>query len=164
MRVSLVVAAARNNVIGLGGKIPWRLPDDQAFFKKLTVGHCIVMGRKTFESLPRPLPNRKTLVLSRQAHEPVGDVEYWTSLTAALDRARSENFAECFIAGGEAIYHEGLSIADRIYLTRIDVSPDGDTHFPAIDEAKWKCFERKSHPIDGRHALSFAFETWERIE
>ena len=75
MRVSLIVAAARNDVIGVRGEIPWRLPDDQRFFKKLTVGHCVVMGRKTFDSLPRPLPDRKNLVLSREAREPDGPVE-----------------------------------------------------------------------------------------
>ena len=164
MRVSLVVAAARNGVIGLGGKIPWRLPDDQRFFKKLTIGHCVVMGRKTFDSLPRPLSDRKTLVLSRQAHGPGDGVEYWTDLASALDRARAEGFAECFIAGGEAVYLEAMSIADRIYLTRIDATPEGDTHFPEIDEANWKCIARESHPIDERHAHSFTFETWDRVD
>jgi dihydrofolate reductase len=164
MRVSLVVAAARNGVIGLRGKIPWRLPDDQRFFKKLTVGHCVVMGRKTFDSLPRPLPDRRTLVLSRQAHESAGDVEYWTELTAALDRAREVGFAECFIAGGEAVYREGLPLANRIYLTRIDAAPEGDTHFPEIDEAVWKCVAREPHPRDERHVHSFVIETWDRAE
>ena len=164
MRVSLIVAAARNGVIGLGGKIPWRLPDDQRFFKRLTVGHCVVMGRKTFESLPRPLPDRKTVVLSRHPHEPDGDVAYPTSLAAALELARAEGFAECFIAGGEAVYLEGLAVADRIYLTRIDASPEGDTHFPEIDEARWQCLEREPHPADDRHAHSFVFETWERTQ
>jgi dihydrofolate reductase len=162
MRVSLVVAAASNGVIGLRGKIPWRLPDDQRFFKKLTVGHCVVMGRKTFDSLPRPLPDRKTLVLSRQAHEAGGDVEYWTDLAAALDRARGEGFAECFIAGGEAVYREGMSLANRIYLTRIDAAPEGDTHFPELDEADWKCIDREPHARDERHAHSFVIETWDR--
>lgn len=162
MRVSLIVAAARNGVIGRGGKIPWRLPDDQRFFKKLTIGHCVVMGRKTFDSLPRPLVDRKTLVLSRQAHEPGRDVEFSTDLTSALEQARAEGFTECFIAGGEAVYREGMSAADRIYLTRIEATPEGDTHFPEIDEADWKCIAREAHPIDERHAHAFTFETWDR--
>ena len=164
MRVSLIVAAARNDVIGVRGEIPWRLPDDQRFFKKLTVGHCVVMGRKTFDSLPRPLPDRKNLVLSREAREPDGPVEYLQDLTAALDRARAIGFRECFIAGGEAIYRESMKSADRIYLTRVDAEPEGDTHFPELDESEWKCVSRESHPADDRHAHSFTFETWDRSD
>jgi dihydrofolate reductase len=164
MRVSLVVAAARNGVIGRLGKIPWHLPDDQRFFKDVTIGHCVVMGRKTFDSLPSPLPDRENFVLSRRPHEPVPDVEFFRDLQAAIDRARELGFSECFIAGGEDIYREGMETADRIYLTRVDAKPEGDTRFPEIDEARWRCVERKLHPIDERHAHSFAFETWERTD
>ena len=163
MRVSLVVAAARNGVIGLRGKIPWRLPDDQRFFKDVTVGHCVVMGRKTFDSLPCPLADRKNFVLSRRPHEPVPGVEFFRNLATAVDRARELDFSECLIAGGEDIYREGMETADRIYLTRVDAEPEGDTRFPEIDEARWRCIERELHPIDERHAHSFTFETWERV-
>jgi dihydrofolate reductase len=163
MRVSLVVAAGRNGVIGHRGKIPWRLPDDQKFFKRLTVGHCVVMGRKTFESLPRPLPDRKTFVLSRQPHESGPDFEFADALAVVLGRARKEGFKECFIAGGEAVYLEGMALADRIYLTHVDAKPEGDTFFPKIDERHWSLSARESHPADPRHAHSFDFETWDRI-
>ena len=164
MRVSLVVAAARNGVIGSHGKIPWRLPDDQRFFKDVTSGHCVVMGRKTFDSLPKPLPNRENFVLTRRGHDAVPGVEFFVDLAAAIDRARERGFDECFIAGGEAIYREGMDVADRIYRTRIDAEPEGDTRFPEIDEKKWKCVERKPHSIDERHAHTFTFETWDRVD
>jgi dihydrofolate reductase len=163
MRVSLVVAAARNGAIGLRGKLPWRLPDDQRFFKALTLGHCVVMGRKTFDSLPGPLPNRKNLVLSRQPPPPDQTVDFLPDLAAALDRARAEGFAECFIAGGEAVYREGLTSANRIYLTRIDAEPEGDTFFPEIDETLWQCVSRENHPTDEKHVHAFDFEIWDRL-
>jgi dihydrofolate reductase len=163
MRVSLVVAAARNGVIGHCGKIPWRLPDDQKFFKALTVGHCVVMGRKTFESLPRPLPDRKTIVLSRRAHEPRPDLEFALDLAAALDRARKQGFSECFVAGGEAVYLESIETADRIYRTRVDAEPEGDTFFPEIDGRQWSLRDREAHPADDRHAHGFDIEIWDRI-
>lgn len=162
MRVSLVVAAARNGVIGLSGEIPWRLPDDQRFFRKLTTGHCIVIGRKTFDSIGRALPGRKNLVLSRSPHEPVKDVEFFRDLSSAVDWARQEGLEECFIAGGEAIYREGLVIADRILLTRVDAEPEGDTHFPELDQRVWQCIDREPHEVDERHAHAFVIETWER--
>lgn len=164
MRVSLVVAAARNSVIGQHGAIPWHLRDDQRFFKQLTTGHCVIMGRKTFESLPRPLPNRTTIVLSRQVRDFGHEVESARNLEAAIDSARTAGFDECFIAGGEAVYNEGLLIADRIYLTRVDAEPEGDTFFPELEEDRWQCVESAPHPIDDRHAFSFTFEIWDRTE
>ncbi len=164
MRVSLVVAAARNGVIGFRGDIPWHLPNDQRFFKDLTVGHCVVMGRKTFESLPRPLPNRKTIVLTRGTRKFAKGVESARDLSDALDRARALDFEECFIAGGEAVYREGIEFADCIYRTLVDADPVGDTVFPAIDESHWRLIASEPHPVDERHALSFAFETWERVD
>jgi dihydrofolate reductase len=168
MRVSLVVAVARNGVIGLHGKIPWRLPDDQRFFKAVTTGHCVVMGRKTFDSIGRPLPGRINLVLSRRPREsvdPSGEqVEFFLDLTSALDWARSHAITECFIAGGEAIYRESLAHADRVLLTRVDAEPEGDTYFPELDEQHWRCVDRDPHPIDERHAHAFTIETWNRID
>jgi len=168
MRVSLVVAAARNGVIGHRGRIPWRLPDDQRFFKRLTTGHCVVMGRKTFESIGRPLPDRENLVLSRQEQGLGGagtdgrGITLLPDLSAALDRARKGGFAECFVIGGEGLYREALPIADRIYCTRVEAEPEGDVLFPAIDESQWRCLDRDPHPADARHAHAFTIETWER--
>ncbi len=164
MRVSIVVAAARNGVIGNGDEIPWRLPADQRFFKEVTTGHCIIMGRDTYDTLDRPLPNRKNLVLTSRPHEPAPEVEFFPSLADAIDRARELDFEECFIAGGENVYREGLDFADRIYLTRVDAEPEGDTVFPEFDASRFRCVERRPHAIDERHAHAFVFETWDRID
>jgi len=138
------------------------LPDDQRFFRQLTTGHAIVLGRKTFDSIGRALPGRKNLVLSRYPHEPVEGIEFFRDLKSAVEWAREHELEECFIVGGEAIYREGLAIADCVYLTRIDAEPAGDTHFPEIDEALWTCVDRKPHAADERHAYAFEIETWER--
>lgn len=164
MRLSLVVAAARNGVIGLDGEIPWRLPDDQRFFRKLTTGHCIVIGRKTFESIGKALPGRKNLVLSRRPHAPVEGIEFFRDLDSAVAWARRDGQTECFVAGGEAIYREALEIADAVYLTRVDAEPEGDTFFPALDPARFRCAEREEHAADERHAHAFAIETWLRVD
>jgi dihydrofolate reductase len=164
MRVSIVVAAARNGVIGNGDEIPWRLPADQRFFKNVTTGHCIVMGRDTYDTLDRPLPHRKNLVLTSRPHEPVPEVEFFRSLAAAIERARELGFGECFIAGGENVYREGLDIADRIYLTRVDAEPEGDAVFPDFDTTRFRCVEREPHPADDRHPHAFVFETWDRVD
>ena len=162
MRVSIVVAAARNGVIGRDGEIPWRLPDDQRFFKTVTTGHCVVMGRKTFEGLARPLPDRRNYVLTRGPGPGIPGVEVFRDLASAIASARENGEHECFIAGGEDVYREALELADRVYLTRVEAEPEGDTHFPAIDEARWRLVERRAHPPDERHAHAFAFETWDR--
>ena len=162
MRISLVVAAARNGVIGRDGEIPWRLPDDQRFFRELTTGHCIVIGRKTFDSIGKPLPRRRTLVLSRRPHEAVEGVEFHRDLASALQAARADGTTECFVAGGEAIYREALAIADAVYLTRVEAEPEGDTFFPTLDPEVWECVERRPHAIDERHAHAFTIEVWER--
>lgn len=164
MRVSLVVAAARNGAIGLRGEIPWRLPDDQRFFRRVTTGHAVVMGRKTYESIGRPLPKRENLVLTRIETDPTPGIHFFPDLDSALAWAREQGFAECFVAGGEAVYREALACADRVLLTRVEAEPEGDVFFPALDESLWRCSAREPHPADERHAHAFAIETWERRE
>lgn len=162
MRISLVVAAARNGVIGHAGGIPWKLPDDQRFFRDLTKGHCIVIGRKTHDEIGRALPGRKNLVVSRTPRAAAGEVEFFTTLPEAIEWARAHGYGECFIAGGEDIYREGLAWADCVHLTRVDATPPGDTFFPELDERIWRCVERRPHGRDERHAHAFVFERWER--
>lgn len=162
MRISLVVAAANNGVIGHRGGIPWRLPDDQRFFRDLTRGHCIVIGRKTFDEIGKALPDRKNLVVSRTPRASAGGVEFFTDLESALAWARAAGFADCFIAGGEGLYREGLAFAECVHLTRVDAEPEGDTFFPELDPAMWHCVERRPHARDDRHAHAFAFERWAR--
>lgn len=162
MRVSLIVAAARNGVIGDAGGIPWRLPDDQKFFRRMTTGHAIVIGRRTFDSIGKALPNRRNLVLTHHPPAPVEGVSFFPDLATALAAARAEGMEECFIAGGEAIYREGLEVADRVYLTRVEATPAGDTFFPDLDETRFECIEREVHAADDRHDHDFVIETWIR--
>ena len=162
MRISLVVAAARNGVIGQRGEIPWRLPDDQRFFRRLTTGHVILMGRKTFDSIGRPLPKRTNLVLSRSDLSAIEGIEAFRSFEDAEQWARERKTPEFFVIGGEALYRDALSKADRIYLTRVDSEPEGDAFFPEIDETQWELAFEKAHPVDEEHALAFRFETWTR--
>lgn len=162
MRLSLVVAAARNGVIGFRGEIPWRLPDDQRFFRSVTMGHAIVMGRKTFDSIGKPLPGRRNLVLSRTQRESVDAVHLFEDLDAAIDWSQRRDERELFVIGGEAVYREAMPRADRIFRTRVDAKPEGDVFFPDIDPAVWRCVRREPHEADERHAFAFAIETWER--
>lgn len=162
MRVSMIVAVARNGVIGNEGEIPWRLPEDQKFFRRTTMGHVLIYGRKTFDSIGRALPGRPNFVLTRSEHAPVEGVDFFADLASAIEAARASGESECFIAGGEAIYREGLAIADRVYRTVVDAEPAGDTRFPELDEARWTCVERTPHAVDDRHAHAFVIETWDR--
>ena len=126
----------RNRVIGKDGDLPWRLPDDQRFFRRTTLGKPIIMGRKTFEEIGRPLPKRRNIVLSRRGLDAEG-VEVATTLEAALALARSDAPGEAFIIGGAEIYSLALPMTDRLYMTLIDAELDGDTWFPDFDTTNW---------------------------
>ncbi len=165
MRVTLIAAVARNGVIGQDGGIPWRLPADLAYFKRTTMGHTLVMGRRTFES-SGPLPGRTTIVLTRQRgwRPPAGaaGVETAASLDEALVRAAARGEDEIFVCGGEAIYRRALPVADRLHLTRVAAEPEGDTFFPDFDPARWRRASREEHAPDERNPMGYAFEVWER--
>ena len=140
--VALIAAVADNGVIGADGAIPWRLPTDFAFFKRMTIGKPLIMGRKTFESIGRPLPGRTNIVVSRQkGYQPDG-VLVIDTLDAALDHAQAiaaaDRVDEVMIGGGAQIYGEAMSLADRLYVTHVALWPDGDTRFPNIDENVWE--------------------------
>lgn len=134
--VTLIAAVARNGVIGDGLTIPWDLPGDLARFKRLTMGHPVVMGRRTFDSIGRPLPGRRTLVITRQHGWHHADVETAHSVADALTLAGSS--AEVFVAGGGQIYVEAMPLATRLVITEVRLTPTGDVHFPVIDPAVWQ--------------------------
>ena len=159
LRLTVVVAVARNGVIGKDGDLPWRLPDDLAYFKRLTSGHPIVMGRKTWESLGRPLPNRRNIVLSRQADYVADGAEVVADLSDAL---RALPDGEAFVIGGAGLYAAALPIADRVCWTEVHADVEGDTDFPAWDRSGWEETERTSHAADERHAFAFDFVVYER--
>ena len=162
--LSLVVARARNGVIGKDGAIPWRLSSDMRRFKTRTMGKPVVMGRKTWASFPqRPLPGRANIVLSRDpGFRPEGA---WTfsALDAALAAARAMTKDEICIVGGGALYAETLPVADRIYLTEVDAAPRGDAHFPDFDEARFRETAREAFPAGPRDAHAFVIRTLERL-
>lgn len=161
MEVALIAALARNGVIGRDGDLPWRLPKDLARFKKLTSGHCVVMGRKTWESIGRPLPKRTNIVVSRSL-QTRDDILLAGSLDEALSLAR-ESAASCaYVIGGARLYQEALARAERLELTRVHAEVEGDVSFPAFDEAAYRIVRSEEHPADERHEHAFCFESWLR--
>jgi dihydrofolate reductase len=162
MIVTLIAALSENRVIGRDGDLPWRLPADLRRFKRITSGHTVIMGRKTFETLDAPLPDRRTIVVTRRTdYQPVG-VEVAHDLDDALALAGGED--EVFILGGGEIYALALPRADRMELTIVHDEFDGDTFFPAFDEMEWRLVQAERHASDDRHAHAFTFRTYERAD
>jgi dihydrofolate reductase len=157
-RVSLIAAVARNGVIGRDGRMPWHLPEDLKRFKALTMGHAIVMGRKTFDSIGRLLPGRRTIIVTRQRNYRVEGADVVHSIDDAIALARGDD--EVFVIGGGEIYVQALGRANRLHLTEIDATAEGDVHFPAIDRTQWHETSRETHrAADG---TAFAFVTYDR--
>lgn len=150
MSVTLVAAVAANGVIGVDGALPWRLPEDLEHFKALTLGHPMVMGRATYESIGRPLPGRTTIVVTRQAGWSAAGVEVAGSLEEALARAAAID-DDVFLVGGGQVYAEALEreLVDSMVITRVHASPEGDTRFPQLDWAHWRPVAHIPHPADG---------------
>jgi dihydrofolate reductase len=160
-RLSLIVAMARNRVIGANGGIPWRLPNELRLFKRLTMGHHIVMGRKTFESIGRLLPGRTTVIVTRQAGYAVSGAVVVHSLGEALAAcARDE---EIFVIGGAELFRSALPLADRIHLTVVDVEPAGDTFMPEFDPRDWRESSAETFGRDARHPYDYRYSVLERI-
>jgi dihydrofolate reductase len=167
MKVSLVVAMDERGAIGRGGGLPWHLPTDLARFKRLTMGHHLIVGRRTWESIGRPLAGRRILVVTRHPERPAlsgqpAGVAAVTSLDEALARAAEAGDDEAFVGGGASIYRESLPRADRLYLTRVRATVDGDTFFPPFDVDGWRELEREEIPADGRNAHATTFLVLER--
>ena len=160
MMISLIAAVADNGVIGRDGGLPWRLAADLKRFKQLTMGKCLVMGRKTYESVGRPLPGRTSIVVTRDpGWRAVPGVLVAHSLEEALGLAAGE---EVFLAGGESLYEEGLTRADRLYLTHVHAEVEGDTRFPEVDFDRWKVVREEHHEADGKNAFAQTFRVYER--
>lgn len=148
-RISIIAAVAANGVIGSGNALPWQLPEDLKRFKALTLGHPVVMGRKTFESIGRPLPGRRNIIVSRNAVFSADGCETAASLDAALASC-AETTDEVFVIGGAQIYAEAMPLADRLYLTEIRMDFPGDAHFPVFNRQDWREASReKRHAADG---------------
>ena len=162
MRVTLIAAMAENRVIGRDNALPWHLPDDLARFKQRTEGHVVIMGRRAFESVGRPLPNRRSIVITRKHDYHPPGAEIARSLEEALERARETKQDEVFILGGAEIYTVALPEVDRLELTIVHADVSGDTLFPECDLDEWSLIDEQRHEADPRHAYAFSFRTYER--
>lgn len=160
MTLSLVVAASSNNVIGRDGGLPWHLPDDLRQFKRLTTGKAVIMGRSTYESIGRPLPDRRNIVMTRNADYVADGCDVVSSVSEAIDAL--EGAEEAMIIGGGQVYRDFLPLADRIYLTRVQAEVEGDTYFPEIDEAAWRLVSSEHHAADEKHRYAFDVMVFER--
>ena len=158
--ITVLAAVAENNALGKENQLLWHLPDDFKRFKTLTSGHFIIMGRKTFESFPKPLPNRTHVIISRQAnYQPEGCIVV-NSLEQAIEACPKTE--EVFIIGGGEIYRQSIAVADKLDLTKVHASFEADTLFPEIDLSQWQLVFEEHHPKDERHDYAFTFQTFAR--
>ncbi len=160
LKITLIVAAAENNAIGKNNQMLWHLPDDFKYFKQHTLDHSVVMGRKTYESIGKPLPQRRNIVLTKDLNWFKEDIDVANSLDEVLTYCRDER--EIFIIGGAKIYQQALPLAQKVLLTRVHTTLNGDAYFPELPPAEWKKVSEDRHVQDERHAYDFTFEVWER--
>jgi dihydrofolate reductase len=160
-RITIIAAAASNHALGKDNKLIWHLSKDLQHFKTLTNGHAVIMGRKTFESMPRALPNRTNIVITRQSDYQAENVMVTSSLSEALTIAKED--PRPFIIGGGEIYKEAMSIADEIEFTRVHADFEADTFFPEINSHQWKEVWREEHTADEKHAHAFTFLRYQKI-
>lgn len=166
MVLSFIVAASENNAIGVHNELPWRLPEDLKFFKRTTLGKPVIMGRKTFESLGKPLPGRLNVVLSQSGNITLPEgVLLFDSLAESIERVEEEDVAEAFIIGGGKIFELAMPYVDRMYITRVHTTiNNADAFFPSIDHSHWKLVWEEKHTRDDKHEYDYTFQQFERIE
>ncbi|RZJ64868.1 MAG: dihydrofolate reductase [Flavobacterium sp.] len=159
--LGLVVAISENNAIGKDNQLLWHLPADLKHFKEITSGHTIIMGRKTYDSIGRPLPNRRNIVITRSTDLQIPNVEVVNSLDSAISLCEGEN--EVFIIGGAEIYKHAIQFTDRIYLTTVHQTYEADVYFPELNKNEWKEISSEFHPADEKNSVAYTFSTLERI-
>ncbi|MEO0338532.1 MAG: dihydrofolate reductase [Bacteroidota bacterium] len=162
MIVSAIVAVAKNRVIGKDNNIPWYLSTDLKFFKKTTLNHHVIMGRKSFESIGRPLPKRTNVVITRNAFYMATGCICVYSVEEALSIAENNGEEEAFIIGGAQIYELSLPYLDKLYLTEVDAEPEGDVYFPEIDLSEWNLLSQKDHQKGERDDFDFSIKVFEK--
>ncbi|OTQ33782.1 dihydrofolate reductase [Gilliamella apicola] len=165
MILSVIVAMAHNRVIGLNNQMPWHLPADLAWFKKNTLNKPVIMGRKTFESIGRPLPNRHNIVISRQIESidnKISNVSWVKSIDEAIFLAQEQQPDEVFIIGGGNIYQQVLPLIDWLYLTHIDAELQGDTYFPDYLPEQWQVIYQEDHQADEKNSYPYQFQILQR--
>lgn len=162
MNISLVVAAATNNAIGKDGKMPWHLPADMKHFKNITWGMPVVMGRKTFESLGKPLTGRKNIVITRQTGWKANGAIGVQSIEDAFFVAQQADVNEIMVIGGGEIYKTLFDKAKRIYLTRVEAEPEADTFFPVLLREQWRLISQQNFEADEKNPFNYSFQIWDR--
>jgi dihydrofolate reductase len=162
MLISAIVAAAKNNVIGKDNEIPWYLPADLVYFKKTTLNHHVIMGRKCFSSIGRPLPKRVNIVVTRDPFFKADGVLVAHNMEEALGLAYDDGAEEVFILGGGEIYRDSMDLWDKLYLTEVDLLPEGDVFFPEIDPEAWTETWREEHEPDEKNECAYTFRLLER--
>jgi dihydrofolate reductase len=160
-KLSIIVAISANNAIGKDNQLLWHLPADLKHFKEITTGHTIIMGRKTYDSIGKPLPNRRSIVITRNADLIIPGVEVVGSLADAIERCKHDE--EAFIIGGAEIYQQSLAYATHIYLTRVHETYDADTFFPLLAPHEWKELDSIAYPADEKNEVAYTFSTLEKI-
>lgn len=161
MMISMIVAVSSNSVIGRDGDLPWHMPADLKRFKRLTMGHHLIIGRRTWDEVGAPLPGRIMVVVTRDTEFRVDGATVVHSLDEALQVVEGDD--EVFIAGGGEIYRQALPLADRVYLTRVHAEIDGDTTFPELEEEEWRLVDREDHGSDDRNPYPYSFLTYDRV-
>jgi dihydrofolate reductase len=166
MKLAFVVAMSQNRVIGIDNQLPWRLPEDLKWFKRVTLGHPIIMGRKTYESIGRPLPGRTNIVVTRQKQwSQEGAVVAHgidSALEKAVNQARRDGVDEIYIIGGEELFRQSFNKVDRLYLTQVQAHLDGDAFFPEFDGSDWREVDREDHLADPQNPYDYSFIVLDR--
>jgi dihydrofolate reductase len=163
MTLSLIVIVSSNNVIGRDNKLPWHMPADLKRFKNLTMGHHVLMGRRTFDEIRKPLPGRVNVIITRDPHFAAEGVALSRSIDEAINKAEAAGDLEVFLIGGGEIFNQVMHRADRMYMTRIHADIEGDTYFPDFDDVnEWKLIEAEHFEADEKNAYPYSFLTYER--
>lgn len=161
--LSHIVAASENNIIGSNNELPWKLSDDFKYFKNKTWGMPVIMGRHTYESMKKDLPGRINIVVTRKAGWQPENIFVARDINEAIKQAKESDAKEIFIIGGGQIFKQTIEIVDRIYLTRVHTTVEGDTSYPEINSSQWRLVKSDSHPADERNNYPYTFEVWEKI-
>jgi dihydrofolate reductase len=167
MNISIIVAVAKNGVIGKNNDLPWHLPDDMKYFMQTTKGHHVILGRKNYDSLPpkfKPLPNRTNIIVTHQENFTASNCIIVHHIEDGVAIARKNGEQELFVIGGAEIYKLALPLTDTMYITEIDAEINGDTHFPSWNKNEWKEISRQHHPIDEKHQFAFDFVVYQKIK
>jgi dihydrofolate reductase len=167
MKIVLIAAFAQNRVVGIENRLPWHLPEDLKYFKRTTSGKAIIMGRKTYDSIGRPLPNRTNIVITRNSDFTAPGIKVVASLEAAIELAKEVNYIndvdEVMIIGGASIYESALPIADRLYLTHVHAEVEGDAYFPEVNFQQWSETSREDYKASEKNPYDYSFVVYEKI-